>query len=416
MKFDKLKPNLQELNLNGVKKAASRVAHVRIRLSRGQWIGVIAGLVVVTVLLVILLRPRPAAVVLPVVAVEPVTTEDVNIYGDYVGRIRAQQFVEIRARVEGYLEKMLFAEGTYIRKGQTLFVIDPRVYRARVDKAKAQLNKARAQALKAKRDLDRIRPLFEQSAASQLELDNATAAYESAVADVAVGEADLTQAQMTLGYTSVQSPIAGYISERNADIGTLVGPSGKSLLATVVKSDTVRVDFSMTALDYLRSKARNVNLGHRDSTRKWDPYITVTLADGSEYPYRGLVDFADPQVDPQTGTFSVRAEMANPDHILLPGQFTKVRLLLDVREDAVVVPSKAVVIEKGGAYIFVVRPDSIVEKRFIETGPEIGQNIVVERGLVSGEDIVVEGYHKLQHGMKVEPVAPRRDEEAEKQQ
>ena len=404
MKFDKLKPNLQELNLNGVKKAASRVAHVRIRLSRGQWIGVIAGLVVVTVLLVILLRPRPAAVVLPVVAVEPVTTEDVNIYGDYVGRIRAQQFVEIRARVEGYLEKMLFAEGTYIRNGQTLFVIDPRVYRARVDKAKAQLNKARAQALKAKRDLDRIRPLFEQSAASQLELDNATAAYESAVADVAVGEADLTQAQMTLGYTSVQSPIAGYISERNADIGTLVGPSGKSLLATVVKSDTVRVDFSMTALDYLRSKARNVNLGHRDSTRKWDPYITVTLADGSEYPYRGLVDFADPQVDPQTGTFSVRAEMANPDHILLPGQFTKVRLLLDVREDAVVVPSKAIEIEKGGAYIYVVRPDSIVEKRFVETGPEWGNNIVVE------------GYHKLQHGMKVEPVAPRRDEEAEKQQ
>ena len=416
MKFDKLKPNLQELNLNGVKKAASRVAHVRIRLSRGQWIGVIAGLVVVTVLLVILLRPRPAAVVLPVVAVEPVTTEDVNIYGDYVGRIRAQQFVEIRARVEGYLEKMLFAEGTYIRKGQTLFVIDPRVYRARVDKAKAQLNKARAQALKAKRDLDRIRPLFEQSAASQLELDNATAAYESAVADVAVGEADLTQAQITLGYTSVQSPISGYISERNADIGTLVGPSGKSLLATVVKSDTVRVDFSMTALDYLRSKARNVNLGHRDSTRKWDPYITVTLADGSEYPYRGLVDFADPQVDPQTGTFSVRAEMANPDHILLPGQFTKVRLLLDVREDAVVVPSKAIEIEKGGAYIYVVRPDSIVEKRFVETGSEWGNNIVVERGLVRGEDIVVEGYHKLQHGMKVEPVAPRRDEEAEKQQ
>ena len=416
MKFDKLKPNLQELNLNGVKKAASRVAHVRIRLSRGQWIGVIAGLVVVTVLLVILLRPRPAAVVLPVVAVEPVTTEDVNIYGDYVGRIRAQQFVEIRARVEGYLEKMLFAEGTYIRKGQTLFVIDPRVYRARVDKAKAQLNKARAQALKAKRDLDRIRPLFEQSAASQLELDTATAAYESAVADVAVGEADLTQAQMTLGYTSVQSPISGYISERNADIGTLVGPSGKSLLATVVKSDTVRGDFSMTALDYLRSKARNVNLGHRDSTRKWDPYITVTLADGSEYPYRGLVDFADPQVDPQTGTFSVRAEMANPDHILLPGQFTKVRLLLDVREDAVVVPSKAIEIEKGGAYIYVVRPDSIVEKRFVETGPEWGNNIVGERGLVRGEDIVVEGYHKLQHGMKVEPVAPRRDEEAEKQQ
>ena len=416
MKFDKLKPDLQNLNLAGVKKAASRAARVRVKLSRRQWIAIACAAIVAGVLLVVLLRPRPASVTLPVVAVEPVATEDVNIYGDYVGRIRAQQFVEIRARVEGYLEKMLFAEGTYIRKGQTLFVIDPRVYRARVDKAKAQLNKARAQALKAKRDLDRIRPLYQQSAASQLELDNAIAAYESAVAYVAVGEADLTQAQMTLGYTSVQSPISGYISERNADIGTLVGPSGKSLLATVVKSDTVRVDFSMTALDYLRSKARNVNLGHRDSTRKWDPYITVTLADGSEYPYRGLVDFADPQVDPQTGTFSVRAEMANPDHILLPGQFTKVRLLLDVREDAVVVPSKAIEIEKGGAYIYVVRPDSIVEKRFVETDSEWGNNIVVERGLVRGEDIVVEGYHKLQHGMKVEPVAPRRDEEAEKQQ
>lgn len=416
MKFSKLKPDFQAMNLENMKKAAACVCRVRIRPSRGQWIAIVTAAVAVAAVLVVVLRPRPAAVVLPVVEVEPVTTEDVNIYGDYVGRIRAQQFVEIRARVEGYLEKMLFAEGTYIRKGQTLFVIDPRLYRARVDKARAQLNKARAQAQKAKRDLDRIRPLYEQSAASQLELDNAVASYESAAADVAVGEADLTQAQMTLGYTNVQSPIAGYISERNADIGTLVGPGGKSLLATVVKSDTVRVDFSMTALDYLRSKARNVNLGHRDSTRKWDPYITVTLADGSEYPYRGLVDFADPQVDPQTGTFSVRAEMANPDHILLPGQFTKVRLLLDVREDAVVVPSKALEIEKGGAYIYVVRPDSIVEKRFVETGPEIGRNIVVERGLVPDEEIVVEGYHKLRHGMKVEPVVARRDDEGEKQQ
>lgn len=411
MKLDKMKPDLRNVRLDGVKKMAGRVTGVCMRMSRWQWIAL--GLVVVAavVLLVVLLRPKPAETVLPVVEVEPVVTEDVNIYGDYVGRIRAQQFVEIRARVEGYLEKMLFAEGTYIEKGQTLFVIDPKLYRARVDKAKAQLNKARAQALKAKRDLDRIRPLYEQNAASQLDLDNAVATYESAAADVVVSEADLTQAQMTLDYTRVQSPIAGYISERNADIGTLVGPGGKSLLATVVKSDTVRVDFSMTALDYLRSKARNVNLGHRDSTRKWDPYITVTLADGSDYPYRGLVDFADPQVDPQTGTFSVRAEMANPDHILLPGQFTKVRLLLDVREDAVVAPTKAIVIEKGGAYIFVVRPDSIVEKRFVETGPEIGNNTVIERGLVSGEEIVVEGYHKLRHGMKVEPLAARRGEE-----
>ena len=352
-------------------------------------------IVVAVIVLCIVLRPEQQEIVLPTVATEPVKTEDVYIYGDYVGRIRAQQFVEIRARVEGYLEKMLFEEGTYVKKGQTLFIIDPKLYRAQANRAKAQLNKARAQALKAKRDLDRIRPLYEQNAASLLDLDNAMATYESAVADVAVYEADLTQAEMTLSYTAVQSPISGYISERNADIGTLVGPGGKSLLATIVKSDTVRVDFSMTALDYLRSKDRNVNIGHRDTTRKWDPYITVTLADGSQYPYRGLVDFADPQVDPQTGTFSVRAEMPNPGQALLPGQFTQVRLLLDVHENAVVVPSKALLIEKGGAYIFVVRQDNIVEKRLVVTGPEIaGNRTVVERGLVSDERIVVEGYHR----------------------
>ena len=408
-----MKPDLKNLDLDKLKRGvAERIPHVSVEMNRKRWIVLVCALLAAGGGVWWWLRPRPVPEVLPVVAAEPVEVEDVSVYGEYVGRIRAQQFVEIRARVEGYLERMLFTEGTYIKKGQTLFVIDPKLYRARVNKAKAQLNKAKAQALKAQRDLERIRPLYEQNAASQLDLDNAIASYESAVADVVVCEADLTQAEMTLGYTTVQSPVSGYISERNVDIGTLVGPSGKSLLATVVKSDTVRVDFSMTALDYLRSKARNVNLGQKDTTRKWNPYITVTLADGSQYPYRGLVDFAEPQVDPQTGTFSVRAEMANPDHILLPGQFTKVKLLLDVREDAVVVPTKALVIEKGGAYIYVVRPDSVVEKRFVETGPEIPDNkMVVERGLSPEERIVVEGYHKLQHGMKVEPVAPIRRED-----
>lgn len=374
--------------------------------SRRAWILYVCGAVVaVGVLLFLLLYKPPVSIVLPIVEVETVTTDDVSIYGEYVGRIRAQQFVEIHARVEGYLEKMLFKEGSYIQKGQTLFIIDPKLYKAHVEKARAQLNKARAQAQKAERDLSRIRPLYTQNAASQLDLDNAIAAYESAVAEVVVREADLTQAELTLGYTRVSSPLSGYISERVADIGTLVGPSaGKSLLATVVKSDTVRVDFSMTALDYLRSKERNVNLGVQDSTRKWDSYVTITLADGSIYPYRGLVDFADPKIDPKTGTFSVRAEMPNPDRSLLPGEFTRVKVLLDVRENAVVVPTKSLKIEKGGVFIYVVRPDSIVENRFIEIGPEVGNNTIVERGLVKGENIVVEGYHKLTHGVKVNPV------------
>ena len=376
------------------------------RRSRWAWLSIILAALIVLAVVSYLLRPKTQEPSLPKVEVEEVSTEDVNIYGEYVGRIRAQQFVEIHARVEGYLEKMLFKEGSYIEKGQTLFLIDPKVYEAHVNKARAILNKAQAQERKAKHDLDRITPLFAQNAASQLDLDNAMAAYESAKAEVTVSQADLTQAELTLSYTRVSSPISGMISERVADIGTLVGPSGgKSLLATVVKSDTVRVDFSMTALDYLRGKDANVNLGTSDPGRKWNSFVTITLADGSEYPFKGLVDFADPQVDPKTGTFSVRAEMPNPDKSLLPGEFTKVKVLLDVREKAIDVPTKALVIEKNGAYIFVVRPDSVVEKRFVEIGPETGNNTIVERGLAKGEKIVVEGYHKLSHGMKVDPVA-----------
>lgn len=378
----------------------------RLRLTKRQAIAGAVVLAIIAVALYFIFRKRPQPEVHPTVVVETVTTDDMEIYGEYVGRIRAQQFVEIRARVEGYLEEMLFEEGTYIKKDQVLFVIDPKLYKARVDGARAQLQKDKALELKAKRDLDRIRPLFEQNAASQLDLDNAIASYESAVSAVIMSEADLAQAELALDYTTVRSPISGYISERNVDIGTLVGPGGKSLLATIVKSDTVRVDFSMTALDYLRSKERNVNLGHQDPTRGWNPYITVTLADDSVYPYEGLVDFADPQVDPQTGTFSVRAEMPNPDHVLLPGQFTKVKLLLDVREGAVVVPSKAVIIEKGGAFIYVIRPDNVAERRFIELGPETDNMMIVERGLIPGERIVVEGYHKLMPGMTVEIVEP----------
>lgn len=376
------------------------------KIIKSRWSkGLLVAILVVVAVILIVNRKRHAPVVYPVVATQPVGVEDVRVYGDYVGRIRAQQFVEVHARVEGYLEKMLFDEGTYIQKGQTLFQIDATLYKARAKRAEAQLNKAKAQALKAERDLNRIRPLFELNAASQLDLDNAIANYEGATADVAVCEADMVQAQMILGYTTVKSPISGYISERNADIGTLVGPGSQSLLATVVKSDTVQIDFSMTSLEYLKSKARNVNLGHKDTTRTWNPYVTVTMADGSQYPYQGLVNFADPQIDPKTGTFSVRAEMPNPDHVLLPGQFTRVRLLMDVREDALVVPTKAIVIESGGAFIYVVRSDSVVEKRFVELGPELNNTTVVERGIVKGEQIVVEGYHKVSHGMKVEAVA-----------
>ncbi len=370
------------------------------KLTWKQWLSVALAAVAVIILIVWLTRPEPAEEVLPVVSTETVTTQDVKIYGEYPGNIRAQQFVEVRARVEGYLEQMLFEEGTHVQKNQVLFIIDPRQYKAQVERSKALLEKNKALAIKAKRDYERIKPLYDQNAASQLDLDNALAAYESAEAEVHMSEADLKQDELALSYTTVRSPISGYISERYVDMGTLVGPGGQSLLATVVKSDTVLVEFKMTDLDYQKSKARNVNIGQKDSLRTWDPYITITLADKSVYKYRGLVDFADPQVDSKSGTFSVRAEMPNPDRELLPGQFTNVTLLLDVREDAVAVPTKALMIEKSGTYIFVLRNDGIAEKRFVETGPEVGNSTVIERGLLPGEQIVVEGYHKLTHGQK----------------
>lgn len=341
----------------------------------------------------------------PVVVVDKPSKEDVQIFGEYVGRIRAASFVEIHARVEGYLEKMMFEEGKYVKQGDPLFIISPALYKARVEKAKAQLKKDEVSAAKATRDVERLTPLYEQHAASQLDLDNAIAAKENAEANIAMSKADLDQALLELSYTTVTSPLSGYISERYVDIGSLVGPGAISKLASVVKSDTVDVDFKMTALDYLRAERRNVKFGERDTSRSWQPTVSVTLADNSEYPIKGIVDFADPQVDPQTGTFGVRAELPNPDRKLLPGQFTRVKLLLDVRERAIVVPRKSLSIEKGGAFIYVIRRDDVAEKRFVQMGPEIGNNVVIERGLGENERVVIEGYHKLVPGTKVHAIS-----------
>ena len=372
-----------------------------VKLGKKAIFGIIAAAALAAGAILVLLRPEHVEEILPVVGIDTVRTRNVEIYGEFPGKIRAQQFVEVRARVEGYLEDMMFAEGTYVKKDQVLFIIDPKQYKAQVDRAEALVTKNKAIALKAERDLARIRPLYEQKAASQLDLDNAIAAYESAKADVQVSEANLTEARLALSYTTVRSPISGYITERHVDIGTLVGPGAQSLLANVVKSDTVLVEFKMTDLDYQKSKARNVNLGQKDTSRHWDPFVTITMADKTQYKYKGLVDFADPLVDAKSGTFSVRAEMPNPDRELLPGQFTNVRVLLDVRENAVAVPTKAITIEKSGSFIYVVKADASMEKRFIQTGPEVENATIVERGLNPNEIIVVEGQHKLSHGTKV---------------
>ncbi len=371
------------------------------RMNNKRFFMAIFCIILVSGVLWIINRKGKTIVEAPIVSVAPVQQQDVEIYGDYVGRIRAQQFVEVRARVEGFLEEMHFEEGTFVDRNKILFVINQDQYRTKADKVRAQVKKDEAQARMAERNLARIKPLYEQKAASQLDLDNAVAAFETAEATVGMSKADLHQAELELGYCIVRSPISGYISESQVDLGTLVGSSGKSLLATIVKSDTVSVDFSMTALDYLKGKERNVTIGQKDSTKTWQQTVTVTLPDNSVYPQKGLVDFAAPEVNPKTGTFQVRAELANPDHVLLPGQFTKVKVLLDVRENATVLPKKSLIIEKGGAFVYLMRRDSTAEKRFVELGPEFQNNVVVERGIAPGEIIVTEGYHKLTPGIKM---------------
>ena len=374
-----------------------------------RWGFLLIGVLVVVGLSVWLLLPHSpsGSERLPEVRVAMVDTTHLDVYGEFDGSIRASQAVEVTARVEGILEKMLFKEGSYVRKGQTLFVIDPKLYQAQVDRACAQLERAKALKNKADRDLSRIKPLFNQKAASQVDLDNAEAAVECAEADVKICKVDLLEAQVTLGYTRVAAPISGYISERMVDVGALVGPGGKSLLATIVRSDTVMVDFSMTSLEYFKSKDRNVNIRCEDDGEcldKLPSYVTITLADGSEYPYRGLVDFADPVVDTSAGTISVRAEMPNPDGCLLPGEKTKVKVLLDVLDGVMTVPAIAVREEDDDCYVYVVSADGMVENRPVVVGSRVGKWAVISKGLYPGEMVATDRFEILSDVVLVKPI------------
>ncbi len=340
----------------------------------------------------------------PIVQVELSKVDNIELFGEYVGRLTAFRNVEVRARVDGFIQEMTFAQGKTVTKGDLLYVIDPTVYQAKYEYAKAVLKKSQAEYLKTQRDEARLHPLYKENAVSRLDLDNATAQTEVALANVAMSKAGLQEAEAEFSYTKVRAPISGYITESKVFIGSLVGSKGESLLSEVVQIDPITVDFDMTGLDYLSSKRRNVEFGTTDSTRSWQPTVSITLPDNSTYDHKGIVNFANPQVNPSTGTFNVSADIHNPDRVLLPGQFTQVKLLLDVLEDAVVIPRKAVYFEDGGAFVMIVRSDSIVEQRFVQTGVEVKNRMVIDRGLKEGEWIITEGRQKVTPGNKVIPV------------
>lgn len=342
------------------------------------------------------------------VVVAPARQDYFPIYGEYIATTHASLDVEVRARVDGFLQERTFTEGGRIKEGEPLYHIDNRPYVARVNRLKAQLESVEAVLAKSKRDVIRLKPLYEQDAASQLDLDNAESARDQASASVSAAQAELTEAELELEYTEVRAPISGLAGESRVDIGALVGSNGESLLTTIKQTDPMYIEFHMSALDYLNARRSKDSWSARkkadESGKSVEGYVRITLPDDSEYRFWGDISFTDPQVNSQTGTFSVRAVVPNPDRELLPGQYTRATLELDAIANAVIIDEKSIQIEQGGSYVMVAMPDNTVERRFIVLGHRHNGEVTVSSGLEAGEQVIVEGMHKVQHGQSIAPL------------
>ena len=351
----------------------------------------------------------------PEVVVVPAAQKDVPIIGGYIGVTRASLDVEVRARVNGFVEKQFFVEGSAVREGDLLYQIDNRPYLARVNRVKAKLTSDQAALSKTERDLKRIEPLYRQDAASQLDYDHAVSAMEQANAAVAASQAELEEAELELEHTEILAPISGMVGESQVDMGSLVGTGGISLLTSIKQIDPIYVNFNMSALDYLNAQRRMTTwfekLEAEEKGQALRGFIRINLPDDSEYRFVGDISFTAPSVNPKTGTFVVRAVLPNPDKELLPGQHTRVRIKLDEIPNSVVVPEETIQIEQGGAYVMVVMPNDIVEQRFVVTGPRVEGEVLIRSGLSAGETIVSEGMYRVRHGQKVDAMTPDEYEE-----
>ena len=344
-----------------------------------------------------------------IVYYQAVQQMDVPIYGNYIARTQASLDVEVRARVTGYVERVEFIEGSWVNEGDLLYRIDDRPYIAKVNRVKAALEKNKAALEKAKRDVARLEPLYLQDAASQLDYDNALSAKEQAQASVFASEAELEESQLELDYTKIVAPISGMVSSSEADLGALVGSGGISLLTTIKQINPIFVNFNMSTLDYLNARRRMTSvIEQMDAEQKGKAlggFVRITLPDDSEYKYWGDVSFTDPKVNPQTGTFQVRAVLPNPDSELLPGQHTKARIKLSEYQNAIVIPEEASQVEQGGVYVMVVMPNNRVERRFVIVEHYGDEGLVIGSGLSAGEKVIIEGLHRARHGQLVEPIS-----------
>ncbi len=334
----------------------------------------------------------------PAVEVVAVKQQDVPVYREWVGNLDGFVNAEIRAQVTGYLQRQAYQEGSYVRKGDLLFEIDPRPFQAALDQAKGQLAQAQAQLGKTELDVKRFTPLAKTSAISQQELDDAVQANLAAKAAVTVAQAAVEKAALDLGFTRVTAPIDGIAGIALAQIGDLVGPGIGGMLTTVSTVDPIKVYFSVSEQEYLNAATGRTPLEKLA--------LNLVLANGSVFSHPGRVLFTDRQVNDQTGTIRVAAAFDNPGNVLRPGQFGRVRALVEMKQGALLVPQRAVNELQGSYQVAVVGPDNRVDIRSVKPSQRVGALWVIDEGLKPDERVVSEGIQKVRQGMLVAPTAP----------
>lgn len=319
------------------------------------------------------------------------------------GRIEAVRTSEVRARVAGIVLKREFREGSEVKAGEVLYRIDPAPYVAALDSAKAQLARAEATATNAKLAADRANRLIDSKMISQQDYDTAMANAKAAQADVAAAKAAIETARLNVGYATVTAPISGRIGKALVTEGALVGQGEATQLALIQQVDPVYVNFSQSSTDILKLK-KALESGQIKSVAPGQAQVTLLLEDGTEYAQKGKLLFSDLAVDPSTGNITLRGEFANPDRLLLPGMYVRIRLEQGVAEDVITVPQRAVMRNPQGAAVLVVAADGKVEAQPIKTDTAQGDLWVVSDGLKGGEQVIVEGLQKAKPGATVKAV------------
>jgi membrane fusion protein (multidrug efflux system) len=346
-------------------------------------------------------KPPVAAPAPPEVYVAPVVQRDVPVYLDLVGQTQGFQDVDIRARVEGFLDSVNFREGSFVRKGDLLYQIDPKPLQATLAQANAELATARARLAKADNDVARYTPLVARQAVSQRELDDARAEQDSTRAQVEASKAAAEKTTLDLSYTKILSPINGLVGTTQVKPGSLVGRGESTLLTTVSLIDPVIFRVALTEADYLRIIKRDPTRATQDKQDKKVSGIQLTLADGTVHPQTGTVGPVERAVNATTGTLGVQIYFPNPDSVLRPGQYGRARVLLDTKAGALLVPQRAVQELQNLYSVAVVGADGKVAFRNVKVGPRVDTLWVIEDGLKPGEQVVAEGLQSVRDGMTV---------------